>query len=164
MITLKTFERTPSLAELKVSYKRGRPKDDRQQKMPWVLSSPITCEQYLRTLWDKDTFELREEFVVVCLNTALEVLGWVKLHAGAIDASPVDPRLVFGVALQTASSAIVVAHNHPSGKLEPSPEDKSLTRRLVQGSKLLGIRFLDHVILGPEGWYSFATAGGLEAG
>ncbi len=164
MITLKTFERTPSLAELKVSYKRGRPRDDKQQVMPWVLSSPISCEKYLRTLWNKDTFELQEEFVVVCLNTSLEVLGWVKLHTGGIDSSPVDPRLVFGVALQTASSAIVVAHNHPSGNLEPSREDRLLTRRLYEGSKLLGIRLLDHVILGPDGWYSFATAGQLDNG
>lgn len=161
MITLKTFERTPSLAKLKVSYRRGRHKDDRRRKMPPVLSSPVSCEQYLRTLWDEDTFELREEFVLVCLNSSLEVLGWVRLHTGGIDASPVDPRLVFAVSLQTASSAIVVAHNHPSGNAEPSRDDELVTTRLAEGAKLLGIRLLDHVILGRRGWYSFANAGKL---
>lgn len=161
MITLKTFERTPSLAELKVSYKRGRHKDDRRQKLPRVLSSPVSCEQYLRTLWDKDTFELREEFVLVCLDSSLEVLGWVRLHTGGIDASPVDPRLVFAVSLQTASSTIVVAHNHPSGNAEPSRHDELVTTRLAEGAKLLGIRLLDHVILGRRDWYSFANAGKL---
>src|SRR4051794_4901527 len=113
MITLKTFDRTPSLAELKVTYKRGRRKDSRQAVMPWVLTTTIKANEYLRTLWDKDTIDLREEFVVLCLDTSLTVLGWVRLHTGGLDSSPVDPRLVFGVALQTASAAIMVAHNHP---------------------------------------------------
>lgn len=159
MITLKTFERTPSLSELKVTYRRGRPKDDRQVKMPWVLSSPVKCHEYLRTLWDKDTIDLREEFVLVCLNSSLEVLGWVKLHTGGLDLAWVDPRLVFGVALQTASAAIVVAHNHPSGNAEPSEADRVMTRRLKDGARLLGIRLLDHVIVTRDGHFSFAEAG-----
>lgn len=159
MITLKTFERTPSLAELKVTYRRGRPRDDRQGKMPWVLSTPVSCEKYLRTLWDKDTIDLREEFVVVCLNASLEVLGWVKLHTGGLDHASVDSRLVFGVALQTASAAIVVAHNHPTGNLSPSDADRITTRRLRNGAEVLGIRFLDHVIVNRDGYFSFAEAG-----
>jgi DNA repair protein RadC len=162
MITLKTFERTPNLAELKVSYKRRRPRDDKQEKMPWVLSSPMSCDKYLRTLWDEDTIDLREEFVMVCLNNALEVLGWVKLHTGGLDSSQVDPRLVFGVALQTASAAIVVAHNHPSGSVEPSEADRVMTRRLADGAKLLGIRFLDHLIVNRSSLYSFASSGLLS--
>src|SRR5947208_1055877 len=106
MITLKTFDRTPGLAELKVTYKRRRPRDDRQETMPWLLRSAVKAEEYLRTLWDDDTIDLREEFIVVCLNTSLEVLGWVRLHTGGLDRSTVDPRLVFAVALQTASAAI----------------------------------------------------------
>ena len=85
MITLKTFERTPSLAELKVTYRRDRPKDDRQKKKPRVLCTPVACEEYLRTIWDKDTIDLREEFIVVCLNASNEVLGWVKLHTGGLE-------------------------------------------------------------------------------
>lgn len=159
MITLKTFDRTPSLAELKVSYRRGRPRDDRQEKMPFVVSSPISAAEYVRTIWDKDTIDLREEFVLVCLNTALEVLGWVKLTTGGLDAAPVDPRLVFAVALQTASAAILVAHNHPSGSLEPSEQDHRITERLKEGAKLLGLRFVDHLIVNRTGCYSFAGHG-----
>jgi DNA repair protein RadC len=95
MIMLKTFERTPSLAELKVSYKRGRGKDDRQEKLPWLISTPTTCEAYLRSVWDGATLELREEFLRVCLDGADEVLGWVEIATGGIDATLVDPRLVF---------------------------------------------------------------------
>ncbi len=97
------------------------------------------------------------------LDASNAVLGWVRLHTGGLDSSLVDPRLVFGVALQTASAAIVVAHNHPSGNVEPSQQDEVLTQRLAVGAKLLGVRLLDHLILGREGSYSFASAGKLEA-
>jgi DNA repair protein RadC len=155
MITLKTFERTPSLAELKVSYRRGRPRDGKQERMPFFVASPISCEKYLRTVWDDDTIELREEFVLLCLNGAHEVLGWVKLHTGGLNFANVDVRLVLGVALLTASSAVIVAHNHPSGNLKPSPEDIALTRRLKDAGALIGVNLLDHLILSRHGYYSF---------
>lgn len=159
MITLKTYDRTPSLAELKVSYRRGKPKDDRQQKMPFVVSSPVTAEEYLRSIWDKDTIDLREEFVLVCLSASHEVRGWIKLSTGGIDFAPVDPRLVFAVALQTASAAIIVAHNHPGGDATPSEQDRAVTERLAEGAKILGLRLLDHVILTRDGSYSFSRDG-----
>ena len=155
MITLKTFERTPSLAELKVSYRRGRPKDGKQERMPFLVSSPVSCEKYLRSVWDDDTMELREEFILLCLNGAHEVLGWVKLHTGGFNQSPVDLRLVLGIALLTASSAVVVAHNHPSGSLTPSPEDRALTRRLKEAGAIIGVNVLDHLILTRDGYCSF---------
>ncbi|QJX01097.1 JAB domain-containing protein [Frigoriglobus tundricola] len=161
MITLNTFDRTPSLAELKVSYRRGRPRTDKQEKMPFVVASAVSCEKYLRSVWDADTMELREEFVLVCLNGAREVLGWVKLYTGGFNFAPVDVRLVMGVALQTASSALIVAHNHPAGVATPSPQDFDVTRRLKEAAALMGIQFLDHLILTRDGYYSFADAGTL---
>jgi DNA repair protein RadC len=161
MISLKTFDRTPSLAELKVSYRRGRPRTDKQERTPFLVSSPVSCEKYLRSLWDEDTIELREEFVLLCLNGTHEVLGWVRLHTGGFNHSPVDLRLVIGVALQTASSAVVVAHNHPSGGLNPSAEDITVTRRIHEAAGLMGIRLLDHLILTSDGYYSFSDNGML---
>jgi len=157
MTTLKTLDRTPELAELKVTYKRRLPR-----KRPSTLSGVVQAEDFLRTIWDEETMDLREEFVVVCLDASLTVLGWVRLHVGGLDASTVDARLVFGVALKAASSGLLVAHNHPSGKVEPSEQDKALTRRLRQGARLLGLRFVDHLILGREGSYSFASTGTLD--
>ncbi len=162
MIMLKTYERTPSLAELKVSYRRGRGRDSNQLAMPFVVTSPISAEQYLRTVWDKDTLELREEFVLVCVNTAHEVLGWVKLATGGIDIAAVDPRLVFGVALQVAAAGIIVAHNHPSGVVTPSEFDRAFTRRLKSGADVLHLGFLDHLIIGRTEAFSFARAGLLN--
>ncbi len=162
MITLKTLERTPGLAELKVSYKRNRPKTDNQVRMPFFVASPICCEKYLRSVWDKDTIELREEFLVVCLNGAHEVLGWVKLHTGGLNQSPVDLRMVLAVALQTASTSLILAHNHPSGSLTPSPEDVALTRRVKDSAALLGIKVLDHLIMTRDHYTSLSEMGLME--
>jgi len=71
----------------------------------------------------------------------------------------VDQRLVFSIALQTASSAIIMAHNHPSGSLEPSEADKSLTQRVKESGNLLDVLLLDHLILTREGHFSFQEAG-----
>jgi len=151
---LKTMERTPMLAELKMTYRRKRPRAG--QTAPVILTSPMSSETYLRTVWDADTIELREEFVLICLNTACEVLGWIKLFTGGIHSNPVDLRLLLGVALQCASSSIIVAHNHPSGSLTPSEDDRNVTKRIAKACKLVGLRCLDHVIVTREGAYSFS--------
>ena len=159
MITLKNFERTPHLAELKLSYRRGRPKGVKREDSPFFVGSSMSCEKYLRTVWDKDTLELREEFVVLCLNGAHEVLGWVRLHTGGYNKIPVDIRMVLAVALLTASTAIIVAHNHPSGSLKPSPEDILLTNGLKEAGDLIGLRVLDHLILTRDNYFSFSESG-----
>lgn len=159
MIQLKSFERAPHLAELKVSYKRRRQSDNGQLKMPWIVSTAVDAVQYLRSVWDKDRLELLEEVVLVCLNTRLEVLGWVKVAQGGISTTSVDPRIVFGVALQVAAARIVLAHNHPAGTAAPSPEDRSLTARLKDAGLLLRIELVDHIILTKGSHFSFKEEG-----
>ncbi|MFO0808991.1 MAG: JAB domain-containing protein [Gemmataceae bacterium] len=159
MITLKSFERSPNLAELRVSYKRRRKSQAGQLAMPWFIASAVTAEAYLRSVWDRDTLELVEEFLVVCLNGGHEVLGWVKVSRGGFAHAVVDPRVVFGVALQAASSAIIVAHNHPGGTTKPSPEDLAVTRQLAAAGKLLGVPVLDHIILTKDAFLSMAEEG-----
>jgi DNA repair protein RadC len=159
MIQLNAFERTPHLAELKVSYKRRRPADNGQVKMPWIVSTPVDAIQYLRSVWDKDRLELIEECLLVCLNTRLEVLGWVKVAQGGLSAASVDPRIIFGVALQVAASRVLLAHNHPSGALVASPEDRALTTRLKEAGKLLHVELVDHVILTSDSHFSFSEQG-----
>lgn len=153
-VTLGHFERSPKLAELKVAYRSRTKVRERRQ-----LRNPGDVEAYLRAVWNGATLELVEEFLVVCLNGHHEALGWVKVASGGFNAAPVDPRLVFAVALQTASSAVVVAHNHPSGNAEPSAQDKEVTRRLKEGGKVLGVSVLDHLILTREAAFSFADHG-----
>lgn len=158
MITLKTFDRTPSLAELKVSYRRRPTRGSHTE--PTHAVGPTSCERYLRRVWNADTIELREDFVLLCLNGANDLLGWVRLCTGGFNHTQVDIRLLLGVALQTASSAIVIAHNHPSGRLVPSADDVDITRRVAAACEVVGIRLLDHIILSRDGFYSFAEGGG----
>ncbi len=111
--------------------------------------------EYLRAIWNQDTLELTEDFVVLCLNTAHQVIGWVKVSSGGFSSSQADPRVIFAIALQTATSALVLAHNHPSGSLSPSEEDRRITNRLVEAGKMLNINVLDHVSLTKESSFSF---------
>lgn len=159
MIQLKSFERTPHLAELKVSYRRRRPADSGQVKMPWIVSTPVDAVTYLRSVWDGDRLELVEEMLLVCLNTRLEVLGWVKVAQGGLAEAPADPRIIFGIALQVAAARVLIAHNHPSGATRPSPQDRQLTERLKEAGKLLGIELVDHVILTRDSHLSFSEEG-----
>lgn len=126
-IKLSTFSRTPHLAELKMSYRRTSLAN--AEDMPKErISSPELAIDYVRRLWDVDTIELQEEFFLVCLSNALEVNGWIRLHSGGLQYCPVDVRMILAIALQTASSAILVAHNHPSGCVTPSGDDYRLTK------------------------------------
>ena len=154
LILLESYERSPRLAELKVAY-RSRTKARERRPM----RSPKDVENYLRAVWTKDTLELVEEFLVICLNGSHEATGWVKVSSGGLNATVVDPRLVFAVALQKASVAIIVAHNHPSGSLSPSDRDRQVTHTLKAAGELLGIAVLDHVILTRESSFSFQENG-----
>ena len=93
----------------------------------------------------------REFFFGVYLSTKNHVLGVETISVGSLSASLVHPREVFKPALVYSAGAIAVAHNHPSGDPDPSPEDRAFTRRLAQAGEFLGIRVLDHVILGAHG-------------
>ena len=162
---LAAFDRTPRLAELKVSYRRSRNrrvKKERNEQTLYGIRDSKSCEKYLREIWNQDTIELREEFIVLCLNNAHEVLGWINVSSGGLSATVVDPRIIFGVALQTVSASIIVAHNHPSGSVIPSPHDKAITQQLRAAGKVLGITLLDHLIVSRDSYYSFADSGWTE--
>jgi DNA repair protein RadC len=93
----------------------------------------------------------REHFVVLLLNARHEVEGVETISIGSLNASIVHPREVFIPAVSNSAAAIVLAHNHPSSDPEPSEEDLSITKRLVQAGELLGIAVLDHVIIAGRG-------------
>jgi len=103
----------------------------------------------------------QEHFVCVSLNGASEVIESRVVTVGLLDANQVHPREVFSDPIGDRAAAVLVAHNHPSGMLEPSPEDLALTRRIVKAGDLLGIRVLDHLIVTAEGFLSLKEAGHL---
>ncbi len=109
----------------------------------------------------------RERFVVVVLDAKSRPRHVAIAAEGSIDACPVDAREVFAPAMRERGSAVLVAHNHPSGDLTPSPEDVALTDRLVAAGMLLGIPLVDHILIGAvtpaPRWMSFAERGLMAA-
>ncbi len=102
----------------------------------------------------------QEQFISVSLNGAHEVLAVRVVSVGILNRTIVHPREVFGDPLSDRAAAVIVCHNHPSGQLEPSEEDRNITRRLSEAGELLGISLLDHLILSPKGGYfSFVESG-----
>jgi len=97
---------------------------------------------------------MQEHFLSICLNGAHEVLSINVCSVGLVNRTIVHPREVFGEAIRGRATAIVVAHNHPSGNLQPSGDDQDVTRRLRQAGELLGIKLLDHLIFSEEGYLS----------
>lgn len=142
-----------NLAEIQVTYKTKV----KFSEMRKVISSK-DGEEIFRTVWS-DAMELREEFYIFLLNRANRVKGYYRVSEGGVAGTVVDPKLIFSVALKCNASAIMLAHNHPSGNLQPSEADIKLTKNLVNGGKLLEISVLDHLILTSESYYSFADEG-----
>ena len=99
----------------------------------------------------------REHFVVLLLNARHELQGRETVSIGSLNASIVHPREVFLPAILHSAAALVLVHNHPSGDPEPSEEDLSITRRLVEVGELVGISVLDHVIVASRGSVSFRS-------
>ncbi len=103
----------------------------------------------------------QEYFLSISLNGAHEVIAIRVVSIGLVNRSLVHPREVFADPLQDRAAALVIAHNHPSGNLDPSAEDKQVTARMRNAAELLGIVFLDHIIFSEEGYYSFLEHGEL---
>lgn len=104
----------------------------------------------------------QEAFVVLLLDSRHRLMREVEVSLGSLNQSLVHPREVFGPALRESAAAILVAHNHPSGDPLPSQEDHDVTRRLVQAGELLGVRMVDHIVIGAEAYTSFAQSGWLQ--
>lgn len=103
----------------------------------------------------------QEHFLAISLNGAHEVIALHVVSVGLVNRTLVHPREVFSDAIRDRAVGIVCAHNHPSGRVDPSEEDYMVTRSLREAGDVLGIRLLDHIIFAREGHYSFLEAGKL---
>jgi len=112
-----------------------------------------------RENWDQNKIDMLEQFKVMLTNRANKVLGISEVSSGGISGTVADPKIIFAAAIKGAASGIIIAHNHPSGNLNPSQSDIDLTRKIKEGGRLLEIQLLDHIILTSEGYYSFADEG-----
>ena len=120
-----------------------------------MISSPEDVDGLLRgRIANLD----RENFVVVLLNTKNEVIEFPTISVGTLSASLDHPREVFKPAIRASAAGVILAHNHPSGRVEPSREDREVTGRLKEAARIIGIEVLDHVILG-DGYFSMKEHG-----
>lgn len=144
-----------NLAEIKVSYSTlNTPKVK--------ITKGEEAYKVLLNSWDLDIIELQEEFKVLLLNKANEVLGIYPLSRGGITGTVVDLRLIFSVALKCNATGLILSHNHPSGNLKPSVADINLTKKIKECSTLLDITLIDHLIISKSGFYSFINSGDLS--
>ena len=143
-----------TVGEVELSYK---PKFKNQQK--------VTCSEdayrYMLSTYKKETICYKEYFKVLFLNQANQILGYTLISEGGITETCADVRLIMQAALLTNSVALILAHNHPSGNLKPSPEDIRLTKQVREASNFMRIKILDHIILSDTEYYSFADEGML---
>lgn len=143
------------VAEIQISYST---KSDQKEK----ITSSNKAYSIFYEFWSKSTLELQEEFKVMILNNSNEVLGIYSMSKGGITGTVVDIRLILAVALKCNAIGIILAHNHPSGKLKPSEADLDITKKIKIGSETLDIKLLDHLIITKSGYYSFSDNGDLR--
>ncbi len=105
----------------------------------------------------------REHFVALLLDSKNALIRECLIAVGSLSTSVVHPREVFRPAVQDSAAAVLFFHNHPSGDPSPSREDRECNQRLFRAGELLGIRVLDHIVIGHEEYFSFADAGLLES-
>ena len=128
--------------------------DDRPRFM-----APADIGRYLLPLYGGHR---EERFGVVMLDSKMRLIRAETLSVGSLDTSIAHPREIFRAATLASAASIALFHNHPSGDPAPSTDDMILTTRLVTAGEVMGIRVIDHIILGAGRWYSFREAGLLQ--
>lgn len=123
-----------------------------------LIHTSASANDVLRSHFEEE-MDTREAFRVLMLDRGNRAKCIYTASIGGLHGTVADPKLIFCAALKCLASAILIAHNHPSGQLRPSQEDISLTKKLVDGGRLLDIVIHDHLILGREGYFSFQDNG-----
>ena len=134
----------------------GRRRNDTESKpLDAINSSKDAYNIMKRHLVDLS----HEEFWILLLGRSQKVLGKELISKGGLSATVVDPKVIFGMALQHKATGIIMIHNHPSGTLKPSHQDISLTKQLADAGRIMAINIQDHLIICDKGFYSFADEG-----
>jgi DNA repair protein RadC len=139
-------------ASLEIARRVGGPK--------WQAGEPLrSAEDVFRHFHESLAGEKHELFYVVLLNNKNKKIRDVKISEGSLTASLVHPREVYNPVIRESAAAVIFVHNHPSGDPAPSPEDIEITRRLKEVGEVMGIRVLDHVVIGHDRYFSFSDRG-----
>lgn len=146
----------PAAERLVAAFALGR----RAQAVPLVRGESLRTTGQIFAAYGPLLRDLRKETLLALhLDAKGRVMREERVSEGTLTSSHAHPREVFGPALRHATAALILVHNHPSGDPEPSPEDVSATRRLAAVGDLVGIRLMDHVVLGDVGYVSLLERG-----
>jgi DNA repair protein RadC len=142
------------VAEVQLIYKSKVPASQRRK-----ISCSRDANDLLKENWNSDTLEYCEEFKILLLTRSNSVLGIMAVSKGGISGTVTDVRIILQAALKSNASGIIVAHNHPSGNLNPSESDTKITQKIKEAGNIMDIQLLDHLIITGEDYYSFADNG-----
>jgi len=130
-----------------------------QSEFPKVqVTSSEKSADFIRQFY-QDDIAIYESFFLLLLNRQCQTIGYAKISQGGITGTVVDVRIIAKYAVDSLATSIILAHNHPSGNLQPSEQDILLTNKVKDAMKLFDINVLDHVILTEDDFYSFADKG-----
>jgi DNA repair protein RadC len=144
------------VSEIRVSYQPKIPPKERPQ-----IRSSQTCYDIFMNYWDLNVIEYEEQFCTMYVNRANRVIGIHKHSTGGVAGTVVDAKQILAVALKSNASGIILCHNHPSSNLRPSQADLDITSKIKSAAKTMDLNLLDHLIITPHGYYSFADEGVL---
>jgi DNA repair protein RadC len=146
------------VAQLKACLEIGR----RIGSQKWETGQPLhSAEDVYRHFRENLGREKRELFYVILLNNKNRKIREVKVSEGSLTASLVHPREVYNPVIRESAAGVIFVHNHPSGDPAPSPEDIDITKRLKEVGTVMGVRVLDHVVIGHDRYFSFNERGML---
>lgn len=133
---------------------------NRKRSQDVLFRNKIAGSRDIFELMHGDVNDLQyEQFWIILLNRANRVINKINISEGGISGTVADPKKIFKMALDKNSSSIILVHNHPSGNTQPSEADIRLTRKLKEAGLMLDLPVLDHIILGGDGYFSFADEG-----
>lgn len=119
-------------------------------------TSSIRCAKDVFNIFSNELNNLKKEKVIgIYLDTKNKIIKKEVLSVGILDGSLIHPRELFNVAIKESAKSVILIHNHPSGDASPSEEDSNLTKNLIEAGNLVGINFLDHIVIGKNCFYSF---------
>jgi DNA repair protein RadC len=145
---------TVFIREVTARYRRGKhtPQKIDDARGVWSFASKVIADNS------------REHFIALFLDAAHQVVSYSIVAIGTATSCPIHPRELFQHAVLTGAIAIIIAHNHPSGSINASVEDKNITRKLEEAGRVLGIPIIDHVIFTDDGYFSFDERGWINDG
>jgi len=122
------------------------------------INSSNDSANYIRQFYGDD-LEIFESFFILLLNRQNKTIGYAKISQGGVAGTVVDAKIIIKYIVDTLASSVILCHNHPSGNLTPSTQDLEITKKLSHAAKLVDSQVIDHIILTPDSYYSFADNG-----